>query len=235
MAKVAASTKSRFRIPYVPGGHSAVPKNSTCPIPRVAWAKGNLIMTLEDIVGSTAANAIESTNELIFHSVGDTGRGPDTNEQSVAEAMARDIDLKHHETSPAFLLHLGDVIYGDGKADLYDDEFYRPYGAYHNKIIAVPGNHDGEEGLKVDKKSLEAFIANFCSRPGTQPPLAQKFGSEMVNQPGVYWRLRPSCLIYWDSIERRRRLWVIGQRRHTKGQQHRNRPAHLARRNAKRD
>src|SRR5262249_10461037 len=137
---------------------------------------------------------IENTGQLVFHSVGDTGRGPHTDQQRVAEAMARDIDTSHHETSPAFLLHLGDVIYGDGKLDLYDDEFYRPYADYPAKIIAIPGNQDGEEGLAVDKVALEAFVENFCAAPGTQPPLAERSASQMVNQPGVYWMLETRLL-----------------------------------------
>jgi hypothetical protein len=182
---------SRFRIPNVPGGHGAVPKNNTYPIPSV---RSDSIFSLNDVVGPAAATQIEATGTLSFHCIGDSGRGPDTNQQAVAEAMSRDINPANHEKSPAFLLHLGDVIYGDGKRDLYDDEFYRPYADYHNKIIAVPGNHDGEEGLTVDKNSLEAFVENFCAPPGKQPPAAVRFGSEMVNQPGVYWMLETKLL-----------------------------------------
>jgi len=155
---------------------------------------GDSLLALSDIVGAPAAAEIEATGKLSFHCIGDSGRGPGTNQQAVAEAMSRDIDPANHATSPAFLLHLGDVIYGDGKRDLYDDEFYRPYTDYHNKIIAVPGNHDGEEGLTIDTTSLEAFVENFCAPPGTQPPKAIQFGSEMVNQPGVYWMLETKLL-----------------------------------------
>jgi hypothetical protein len=182
---------SRFRIPSIPGGHKAVPKNSTYPLPPV---RGDSIMTMADIVGADAASEIEASGRLIFHALGDTGRGPHSDEETVAEAMALDIDPEHHANSPAFLLHLGDVIYGDGKIDLYDDEFYRPYKDYPNKVIAIPGNHDAEQGLLVDKKSLEAFMQNFCAPPGTQPPMAQRFGAEMVNQPGVYWMLETRLL-----------------------------------------
>ncbi len=91
-------------------------------------------------------------------------------------------------------MHLGDVIYGDGKEDLYDDEFYRPYADYPNKIIAIPGNHDGEEGVTMDKTSLKAFRDNFCSPAGSEPPLAKIFNSEMVKQPGVYWMIESRLL-----------------------------------------
>jgi predicted phosphodiesterase len=168
-----------------------VPKDNTYTIPDPI---GDSIMTLADIVGPSAAQQIESTGKLLFHATGDTGRGPDSPQQSVAEAMAAEVDPHHHETSPAFLLNLGDVIYGDGKDDLYDDEFYRPYADYPNKIIAIPGNHDGEEGLTVDRTSLAAFKANFCAPPGTQPLMATRFGHEMVNQPGVFWMLQTRLL-----------------------------------------
>lgn len=98
------------------------------------------------------------------------------------------------------------MIYGDGKRDLYDDEFYRPYADYHNKVFAVPGNHDGEEGVTMDKASLEAFTENFCAPPGHQPPQAVRFGCQMVNQPGVYWMLETKLLhligLYSNAAER---------------------------------
>lgn len=182
---------SRFRIPWIAGEHPKAGKENTYKFPRT---KGDGVMTLADIVGATAAAEIENSGQLQFHTVGDTGKGPHTAQQDVAEAMARDIDPKNHHTSPAFLFHLGDVIYGDGKDDLYDDEFYRPYAEYPNKVIAIPGNHDGDVGVTVDKVSLKAFRANFCAAQNTSPPLARTFSSEMVKQPGVYWMLETKLL-----------------------------------------
>src|SRR2546430_1986358 len=126
-----ATTPSRFRIPNIQGGHSATPKNSTYPIPP---PRGDSLMTLTDVVGPQAAQQIEATGKLMFHAAGDTGRGPDSDEQAVAEAMAREVDPNRHHESPAFMLNLGDVIYGDGKRNLYADEFYRPYADYPNKV-----------------------------------------------------------------------------------------------------
>jgi predicted phosphodiesterase len=182
---------SRFRIPFITGQHPASTKDNTYPFPHTS---GTGVMTLADIVGPTAAAQIEKTGELQFHTLGDSGKGPHTAQQDVAEAMARDINPKAHQKSPAFLMHLGDVIYGDGKENLYDDEFYRPYADYPNKIVAIPGNHDGEEGVTMDKVSLKAFMDNFCAKAGTEPPLAKTFQNEMVKQPGVYWMLESKLL-----------------------------------------
>lgn len=182
---------SRFRIPFIPGQHPKNTKDNTYKFPATT---GDGVMTLANIVGKTAAADIEKTGQLQFHSVGDTGRGPHTAQQDVAEAMTRDINPAQHQKSPAFLVHLGDVIYGDGKENLYDDEFYRPYADYPNKVIAIPGNHDGEEGVTMDKTSLKAFRDNFCAPAGSEPPFAKAFNSEMVKQPGVYWMLETKLL-----------------------------------------
>jgi hypothetical protein len=182
---------SRFRIPWGVGEHPKAGKENTYEFPHT---KGDGVMILADIVGPTAAAEIESSGQLQFHTLGDTGKGSHTAQQDVAEAMARDINPRNHHTSPAFLCHLGDVIYGDGKDNLYDDEFYRPYTDYPNKVIAIPGNHDGDVGVTVDKVSLKAFLANFCAAQNTSPPLARTFGSEMVKQPGVYWMLETKLL-----------------------------------------
>jgi len=182
---------SRFRIPFLKGEHPTASKDNTY---KFTPTSGDGVMTLVDIVGAKAAAEIEKTDQLQFHAVGDTGRGPHSAQQDVAEAMTRDVNPNKHQNSPVFLMHLGDVIYGDGKEDLYDDEFYRPYADYPNKVIAIPGNHDGEEGLTMDKISLKAFEDNFCAPAGTEPPFAKTFNCEMVKQPGVYWMLETKLL-----------------------------------------
>jgi hypothetical protein len=44
---------------------------------------------------------------------------------------------------PAFLFHLGDVVYNFGEGQHYYDQFYEPYRRYDRPIFAIPGNHDG--------------------------------------------------------------------------------------------
>ena len=69
-------------------------------------------------------------------------------------------------------IHLGDVIYGHDKAKLFRDEFYRPYTTYPGKIIAIPGNHDGETFPQTDPTPLKAFRDNFCAPAATVPRIA---------------------------------------------------------------
>jgi predicted phosphodiesterase len=60
---------------------------------------------------------------------------------------------------------------------------------YPGKIIAIPGNHDGEVFRNTDPKSLEAFLTNFCAADAAPPPMAGSILRETMTQPGVYWWL----------------------------------------------
>jgi Calcineurin-like phosphoesterase len=151
-------------------------------------------MDLKDIIGGTGVSDIEHAGNIKFHVIGDTGRpgGDSTPQEQVVEAMAVDYDPaapKGHD--PALLLHLGDVIYGPDKAKLYRDEFYRPNMKYPGKIIAIPGNHDGETFAGTDPVSLRDFRNNFCAPNAVLPSIAGdvRIFRETMTQPGVYWML----------------------------------------------
>jgi hypothetical protein len=151
-------------------------------------ARADGLFDLADVISAQAAQEIQAHGTLSFHAAGDSGRGANTEQQDVAVAMARDVDVNNPAASPAFFLNLGDIIYGPDKSSHYPDKFYRPYADYHNAILAIPGNHDGD----IDK--LQAYLDNFCQPPGTQPPLAAHFQRFMPNQPGAYWRLKAPFL-----------------------------------------
>ena len=159
------------------------------PTPRVSPP----IMTLAHVIGAAGAAAVNKTGTVHFHAVGDTGRfGGTTQEEAVAEQMGADYVAGQSATNPAFLFHMGDVIYGYGKDASYRDAFYRPFKDYPGKIIAIPGNHDGETFPTTDPVSLEAFQANFCLPKAEVPPIASGVGilRVMVPEPGVYWWLQ---------------------------------------------
>jgi hypothetical protein len=160
-------------------------------IPPLALASG--VMTLADVIGQAASDGLTAAQVIRFHAVGDTGRhGGSTQEEDVAHQMSADFEVGESTRNPAFLFHLGDVIYSAGKDAAYRDAFYRPFMEYPGKIIAIPGNHDGETYPKTDPVSLQAFEANFCLPTATVPPMAKGVGilRQMVPQPGVYWWLQ---------------------------------------------
>ncbi len=157
------------------------------PVPAV---KASSVLLLADIIGAQASQEIAASGSISFHSVGDTGKSANSAQGDVAEAMATDFDASKPQTaSPAFFFHLGDVIYGPGKDNAYRGEFYEPYVHYPGKIIAIPGNHDGETFPKTDPKTLKAFQDNFCAASQTVPPIAGTIFRQTMDQPGVYWYL----------------------------------------------
>ena len=151
--------------------------------------KGTSVMTLADIIGQKGAAAIEKSGTPLFHATGDTGRSVDSAQGDVAAAMARDFNIAAPQHSPAFFLHLGDVIYGHTKGQSYRQEFYEPYMHYPGKIVAIPGNHDGETIPRTDPETLRAFKANFCTPSARVPAIAGSIFRETMTQPGVYWLL----------------------------------------------
>lgn len=149
---------------------------------------GDARMALADFFSANDIQAINGVGSLSFHAMGDSGVGS-PEQHDVADAMSRDINVSHPEQGPAFLLHLGDIIYGSDKKAAYANRFYRPDDNYHNLIFAIPGNHDGEVRSSLDDPSLSAFLENFCAPVGQQPSMAKSFGRIMPNQPGAYWYL----------------------------------------------
>lgn len=67
---------------------------------------------------------------------------------------------------------------------------------YPGKILAIPGNQDGETFTVTDPKPLQAFLDNFCAPKAGVPKTASNVGifREMVAQPGVYWLLKAPFL-----------------------------------------
>jgi len=151
-------------------------------------------MTLAEVIGDQGVSGIEAAGSIIIHAVGDTGTQDAVMQQMVAKAMKDDYDAAHPDQSPAFFFHLGDVIYYENNDKGYQEQFYSPYKEYPGKIIAIPGNHDGElfkyDGSSTGQKTtLAAFVDNFCQPVTGVPEAAQATYREMISQPGVYWYL----------------------------------------------
>jgi calcineurin-like phosphoesterase family protein len=159
------------------------------PAPRTKTS----VLELSDVVGAAAVAEITAVGAIRFHVVGDTGRNNAHGApEAVSAAMSGDYKVGDDAHNPAFFFHLGDVVYGHDKEELYRDEFYRPYLIYPGKIIAVPGNHDGEVFRDTDPVSLQAFRDNFCTKTPVLPPIASDvaiFRQTMI-EPGVYFLLR---------------------------------------------
>jgi hypothetical protein len=174
---------------------------------RIPPAKGDSSMTLANIIGASGTQEIEQLGEIRFHALGDSGVNHATDAELIAEDMTTDFKASAGGLNPAFLFHLGDVVYGPGKESHYGERFYTPYKRYPGKIIAIPGNHDGEVKTKEDDPSLSAFLAHFCADHATVPTQASESGifRENMTQPGVYWLLDAPFLriigLYSNKLE----------------------------------
>ena len=148
-------------------------------------ARSTTPMDLSTVIGAGPAQAIQKAGKITFHTVGDTG-GIHSPQYQFAVADAMTDDLK---SGAAFWYHLGDVVYYFGQEQYYFEQFYDPYRDYNAPIFAIPGNHDGAVYKGETAKSLDAFVANFCTNVPTLSPDAQGAVRTTMDQPGVYFTL----------------------------------------------
>ena len=152
------------------------------PIPA---ARSTKPMDLAQVIGAAAAQKIQNAGKIVFHTVGDTGGIHSPQFQfAVADAMAADVS-----NGAAFWYHLGDVVYYFGQDQYYFEQFYDPYRNYNAPIFAIPGNHDGSLFSGETAKSLDAFVANFCTNQPGQNPDSQGAVRTTMDQPAVYFTL----------------------------------------------
>src|SRR6266478_2397514 len=77
-------------------------------------------------------------------------RGDDV-EKAISDAMDQQISdaTAAKKPAPAFCYNLGDVVYFNGESKLYPAQFYEPYQNYHAAILAIAGNHDGDNSTRT--------------------------------------------------------------------------------------
>ena len=152
------------------------------PIPPV---RSTAPMELSSVIGVDLVQKIQNAGKITFHTVGDTGGIHNPEFQfAVADAMAGDL-----ASGASFCYHLGDVVYYFGQEQYYFEQFYDPYRNYNAPIFAIPGNHDGAVYKDEAAKSLDAFIANFCTSQPSRTPDSQGAVRTTMDQPGVYFTL----------------------------------------------
>jgi hypothetical protein len=148
------------------------------------------LMQLTDVVGAAIPGYVKSANgdqTIAFDLIGDSGAATQAKlpgETAVGELLAATAKA----SQPAFLFHVGDVVYYYGEKQFYYGQFADIFKDYPAPIFAIPGNHDG---LIHDPSmvSLESFQAAFCAAaPGRWDGFGGIARSTMT-QPGVYFTL----------------------------------------------
>lgn len=154
----------------------ARPGEAFCPLPPPTGA-APYRMTLASL------GVTDPTDQLVFHVIGDHGGIKDPNPQrAVAAALIADLGA-----SPSFLYSVGDDVYFNGDASEYFAQFYEPYDSYTRPIVAIPGNHDGDNSDNPAVRSLDAFVRNFCAASPVHSPDADDAHRDAMTQPNVYW------------------------------------------------
>lgn len=160
-------------------------------VPQPVGGAVEPILTLAQVYGSTGnakVQRIEQMEQIVFHSVGDTGsvKGPDT-QSLVADKMVSDFEEENAADVPSFFFHLGDVVYYFGEGAYYYDQFYESFRNYPAPIVAIPGNHDGVIYPSDPAPSLDAFLRNFCAANPAPSPDAGGLSRTTMTQPGLYF------------------------------------------------
>jgi hypothetical protein len=146
-------------------------------------------MRLADVIGAQAIAQIEQERKISFHAVGDSGDvklATAPHQASVIDSMTS--DLAAAQPAPAFLFHLGDVVYFFGERDKYYEQFFSPFRAYDRPIFAIPGNHDAvvidrEHEEESTEPSLAGFLANFCAAAPARRPTQQGSNAKPWTSP----------------------------------------------------
>jgi hypothetical protein len=145
--------------------------------------------------GADIVREIEKAGRIVFHSIGDSGATTDgkqyANELSVADQLTADCNITETANRPAFLLHLGDVVYDFGESQYYYDQFYAPFRDYPAPIFAIAGNHDSfiVPGTPPGSTPLEIFARNFCAANPAVTREAASLHRTAMMQPGVYFAI----------------------------------------------
>ncbi|MGO9834155.1 MAG: DUF2278 family protein [Polyangiaceae bacterium] len=128
-----------------------------------------------------------SGETIAFDVIGDSG--PVIQAQLPKELTVTDLLVRNAQASPpAFLFHVGDVVYYYGEGPYYYGQFFEPFRSYPAPIFAIPGNHDGVT-YSATMVSLQAFQATFCASSPGPAEWAAGIKRSTITQPGVYFTL----------------------------------------------
>lgn len=157
------------------------------PVPS---PRGYPTLDLTDITGANPSgySKTEGAEEIAFDIIGDSGAPNETKLNDYETPVTGLLSRNAQRSKPAFLYHVGDVVYYYGEKDYYYSQFYEPFRSYPAPIFAIPGNHDGIIS-DTEEESLQSFRAAFCAQlPGRWEGSGGILRSTMT-QPGVYFTL----------------------------------------------
>ena len=144
--------------------------------------------------GPEIIQQITQAKQIVFHAIGDSGASASRNlpgEIKVSDELTNDCNSSTAADRPAFLYHLGDVVYNFGESLYYYDQFNEPFRDYPAPIFAIPGNHDSfiVPNTPAGQEPLTIFTRNFCATSLVVTEEAGSLHRTAMTQPGVYFTL----------------------------------------------
>lgn len=144
--------------------------------------------------GADVVAQIQASGQLVFDIIGDSGASTSRdypNEVSVANRLSAHIKGTSGKDRPAFMFHLGDLVYDFGEKRYYYDQVYSAFRNYAGPILPIPGNHDSfiVPGTAPADEPLKTFMRNFCASAPTVTPEAGSLHRTASTLPGVYYTL----------------------------------------------
>jgi hypothetical protein len=149
---------------------------------------------LSQLLSAEDVKRIKDAGVLVCHTVGDTGDQRGQQQDFVAAMITQDAEASPGDRKPAFLYHLGDVVYFAGDIDKYGANFYETYKDYPAFIVSIPGNHDCQPDDPQDgpvdphKKPLDGWVQNFMSKdPARLGSMKTASARTQMDLPNVFW------------------------------------------------
>jgi hypothetical protein len=161
------------------------------PTPRGSGPEPQL--TLLHVLGDNrrAISTIAQRQQITFHSTGDCGSkgGPRPKMKSPTKwSSILRTAIRAKSLSSACCSATSSTV--SVKPSIIYDQFYEPYRNYPAPVLALAGNHDGMISPLAHRKSLEAYLRNFCADPAagfTVTPEAGGLFRTAQIQPGVFF------------------------------------------------
>ena len=173
-----------YKTPYVMDRSKGAVRGPV-PVPHVYPT-----MDLATVVGANPPGYVSNSSgkSIAFDIIGDSGAATDLALQSLEVKVTQLITQNAASSQPAFLYHVGDVVYYYGEENFYYGQFYEPFKAYPAPIFAIPGNHDGIT-YNDSMISLDSFQKAFCAPTPDRWIGSGGIRRSAMTQPGVYFTL----------------------------------------------
>ncbi|MGA2014967.1 MAG: metallophosphoesterase [Solirubrobacteraceae bacterium] len=133
---------------------------------------------------------ITDSKPITFYVIGDSGGIMNADPQNYVSSAMQAAATK----PPAFVYHVGDLVYFNGDEADYPSQFYEPYAHLNAAIVGIPGNHDGDNSDDTSVASLTGFMTNLCATSATLPAGSEEYNRDTETQPNCYWTLRAEAV-----------------------------------------